>query len=120
MKQQRRVALKAKSRRRTGYEGKLLVLHKHALQLSSATSLEQIVRFTLDAMEVALGFDFADILFVEGGCLRVKGNRGMDVTFPELPLTGRGLTVRAARKKASIRIPDTRKEDAYVDRLGFD
>ena len=97
-----------------------MVLHKHALQLSSATSLEQIVRFTLDAMEVALGFDFADILFVEGGCLRVKGNRGMDVTFPELPLTGRGLTVRAARKKASIRIPDTRKEDAYVDRLGFD
>ena len=108
-----------KRRRRVGYQEKLLALHKHASQLNYAHTLEQIVKHTLDAMESALGFDYADILFLERGCLRVKGSRGMKTTFSELPLDGRGLAVKTAREKATIRVSDVRKEQAYVDRMGF-
>jgi PAS domain S-box-containing protein len=99
---------------------KLVALHKHASQLYFANNVDEIVKYTLDGIEFALGFDFADILLVEQGHLRIKGSRGMEVTFSELPLDGRGLTVKAARNKATIRISDTRGEPEYVDRLGFD
>lgn len=95
------------------------MLHSHALQLNAAPTLEEITEYTLNAMQSALGFDFADILFVEQGCLRIKGSRGIRATFLELPLDGKGVVVKAARKKATIRISDVRKELAYVDRKGF-
>jgi PAS domain S-box-containing protein len=87
--------------------------------LNAAPTLEVIAGYTLNAIQSALGFDFADILFVEQGCLRIKGSRGMEATFLELPLDGRGVVVKAARKKATIRVSDVRKEQAYVDRMGF-
>ncbi|MFI5450083.1 MAG: GAF domain-containing protein [Candidatus Bathyarchaeia archaeon] len=121
MKQGKRktVVPKPVRRRRVGYQEKLLVLHSHALQLNGAPTREAIAEYTLNAMQSALGFDFADILFPEQGCLRIKGSRGMDATFLEIPLDGKGVVVKAARKKATMRVSDVRKEPAYVDRMGF-
>jgi len=121
MKQGKRkvVGPKTVSRTHVRYQERLLVLHSHALQLSAANTLELIAQYTLNAIQCALGFDFADILFIEQGCLRIKGSRGIEPPFLELPLDGRGIVVKAVRKKATIRVPDVRKEQAYLDRLGF-
>jgi len=113
------VGPKAVRRTRVRYQEKLFVLHSHALQLNAAPTLVAVVEYTLNAMQSALGFDYADLLFVEQGSLRVKGSRGMATPFFELPLDGRGVVVKAARKKATIRVSDVRKEPAYVDRMGF-
>ena len=104
---------------RKQFEKSLLALNRHALQLNSATNMEDIIEYTLDAMQLAFGFDFGDVLIVEDGTLRIKGSRGMEATFLELPLDGRGVGVKAAREKATIRVSDVRKEPTYVDRRGF-
>jgi PAS domain S-box-containing protein len=105
---------------RKQFEKRLLALNRHALQLNSATNMEDIIEYTLDAMQLAFGFDFGDVLIVEDESLRIKGSRGKKATVSKLPMKGRGVAVLAANKKSAIRVADTRKEDAYVDRMGFD
>ena len=105
---------------RKQFEKSLLALNRHALQLNSATNMEDIIEYTLDAMQLAFGFDFGDVLIVEDEFLRIKGSRGKESTVSQLPLNGRGLVVLAANKKSVIRVPDTRKDSTYVDRMGFD
>ena len=66
---------------RKQFEKSLLALNRHALQLNSATNMEEIIEYTLDAMQLAFGFDFGDVLIVEDGSLRIKGSRGMEATY---------------------------------------
>lgn len=105
---------------RAEYAIRLLALHTHASQLSSAKDIDTIVKCTLDAMEIALGFEHTDFLLVEKDALQGKGRRGIPVAFSAQPLNGRGLTVKAANTKSTLRISDTRKEPAYVDAKGFE
>ena len=95
-----------------------MALHRHASQLSTATSVDEIVRYTLDAMQFALGFDLADMLIVEDKKLRIMGSRGMAISFSELPMDGPGITVKAANAKKTLRIPDIRLDEAYMDHMG--
>lgn len=106
--------------KRLKYEERLMALHKHSLQLSSATSIDDMTKFTLDAAEFALGFDAADICTVENGYLKLSGARGANIAFSVLPLNGPGITTKAANTKSVIRVSDTRKEAAYVDGKGLD
>jgi PAS domain S-box-containing protein len=106
--------------KRLKYEEKLMAIHVHASQLSSDDNIDDILKHTLDAMQVALGFDYGDVLLVEKGHLRVRGTRGKEHAISELPLDGPGLVVKAARNMTTIRIPDTGKEDDFVDRKGLD
>ena len=101
-------------------EDKVLALHKHASQLSTAESIDTIINHTLDALEFTLGFDHIHFLLVENNCLQIKGSRGKPVAFSAQPLDGRGLTVKAANTKTTLRIRDTRKETAFVDPEGYD
>jgi PAS domain S-box-containing protein len=103
-----------------GFTAKLVALHQHALQLSSATILSAITGHTLDAMEFSLGFDFADIAMVEKGWLRMVDYRGYDQPLGDLRLDGKGVTAKTARKKHAIKVDDTRKETEYVDGRGLD
>jgi PAS domain S-box-containing protein len=106
--------------KRLKYEDRLMALHTHALQLSVATSADEITEYTLDAMQFGLGFDYVDMRVVENGWLRCKGARGMEMVYGDLRLDGPGVTVKAANSKRTVRVPDTRKEPAYVDRIGAD
>jgi hypothetical protein len=106
--------------KRGKYEDKLTALYRHALHLSEATGIDDIIHRTIDAMEFALGFDHADIRVVEDGWLRCKEARGMKVTHADLPLHGPGLTVKAANSRMTVRVSDTRKEASYVDPIGVD
>jgi PAS domain S-box-containing protein len=105
---------------RVKYATRLQTLQSHASQLSSAKDIGTIVRYTLDAMEFTLGFEHVDFLLVENDALQAKGTRGISVVFSSQPLNGRGLTVKAANTKTTLRIPDTGKEPAYVDPKGYD
>ena len=101
-------------------EGKLIALHKYAQQLASATSLDEIIKYTLDAIESPLGVELADFYVVdtEKECLRLVGLRGWSPSFSELSLRGPGFTVIAANSQRTVRIPDIRKEEGYVDAAG--
>ena len=105
---------------RAKYETRLLALHTHASQLSSAEEIDTIVKYTLDALEFTLGFEHAYFLLVENDSLQIKGSRGRPVAFSAQPLEGRGTTVKAANTKTTLRISDTRKEPAFVDPKGYD
>jgi PAS domain S-box-containing protein len=85
-----------------------------------AKSVDEIATYTLDAMEQTLGFDFADMALVESACVRVLAYRGHPAVLWEAPLDGRSVKVQAANTKKAVRVPDTRKEAAYVDGKGFD
>jgi len=102
------------------YETRLLALHTHALQLSSAKEIGTIVKYTLDAMEFTLGFEHAYFLLVENDSLQIKGSIGGPAAYSAQPLDGRGVTVKAANIKTTLRISDTRKEPAFVDPKGYD
>ena len=95
-------------------EAKLKALHRHAIHLSESSGVEEVVENTLDAIEFTLGFSLAEFKLVEEGYLRLKGSRGGLVALPEVPLDGPGVTVKAANTKRTIRVPDVRKEPAFV------
>ena len=101
-------------------EERLRSLHEHALQLGSASDRDQIVKYTLDAMEYALGFDQASFCLIENGCAVVRGHRGLTVAISRLALDGSGVIVKVANSRRALRISDTRREPAYVDRKGLD
>lgn len=107
--------------KRLKYENRLMALHWHAQNLASVTSIDQIVEHTLDAMTDGLGFDYANINFVENGRLITKGSRGAKSFYnPALPLDGPGVIVKAANQQTSIRVADTRQEPSFVDLMGLD
>jgi PAS domain S-box-containing protein len=101
---------------RKRFEESLSTLNKYGQSLNMAKNMEEIYKLTLDAMEKTLGFEFADIFIIEGKMLSLKAHRGYSkVLSLKLPLDGdRGVTVKAARTKKSIFIPDVRKEKAFV------
>ncbi|MGQ9506549.1 MAG: PAS domain S-box protein [Candidatus Bathycorpusculaceae bacterium] len=101
---------------RKRFEERLSALNKYGQSLNMAKSMEEIYKLTLDAMEKTLGFEFADIFIVEGKMLCLKAHRGYSKDLSlKLPLDGdRGVTVKAARTKKSIFVPDVRKEKAFV------
>jgi PAS domain S-box-containing protein len=94
---------------------KLSALHKHALQLNAASSLEEIAKGTLDAMEFTLGFDHADFCTVVDGSIRIQDSRGMPLTSAQLPGEGPSVIAKAVKIKSTLRIPDTRKEPDFLD-----
>ncbi len=94
---------------------KLVALHEHAARLASDDTIDSILNHTLDAMNYALGFDYADYAMAEDGWLRSEAHRGMKRGYPDLRLDGPGIIVKAANQKKAIRISDTRKETAYVE-----
>lgn len=96
-------------------EEKLASLHRHATELSIADSVEKVAKSTLDAMEFTLGFDHACFVIVERGSARVKDSRGLPMVSSVFPLDGPGVVVKVARTGNTLRIDDTRNEEAFID-----
>jgi len=101
-------------------EDRLSALHDHALKLGSATELREIVRHTLDAMQFTLGFSSAEFWLVDETRRRIirQGTRGMTSRTSEFGLDGPGITVKAINTGRTIKVADSRKEEAYVDDEG--
>lgn len=96
-------------------EEKLMALHKHARTLAIASSTEEIVKHTLDAVEFTLGFDIADFCTVEDGYIIVKGSRGAPASPLKWPLDGPGIVAKTANIGRTLLVPDVREDPAFVD-----
>jgi len=108
---------KRAEKERKRYEESLSALNTYGRDLNLAKSMEEVYELTIDAAEKTLGFEFVDILMVEGKRLRIATRRRyFDNLSLGLPLDGdEGITVRAARTGKPVLVPDTSKDHAHVD-----
>ena len=97
------------------YKAKIEALHRHASELASAGTLEEVAKTTMDAIEGVLGFPLGDFSIVKGDALVPIYIKGINIEpNRELPLDGPGIIVRAIKTCESQIVPDTRKDKDYV------
>jgi len=109
---------KTAEKERKRFEERLSALNFYGRSLNVAKNMEEIYRLTLDAMEKTLGFEIAFFMIVDKGMLCVVDHRGYPESFSiKLPLNGtkRGVSVKVARTGKPICVPDTEKEDDWVE-----
>jgi PAS domain S-box-containing protein len=94
----------------------LSALNEYGQNLNMAQNMDEIYTLTQNAMETILRFEYASILAVEGGKLRLAAHHGYTKKFDLLlPLDeNRGVTVKAARLGRPVLVPNIRKEKAYI------
>jgi len=94
----------------------LSALNEYGQNLNMTQNMNEIYTLTQNAMEETLGFEYASILAVEGGQLRLVAHHGYTKKFDLLlPLDeNRGVTVKAARSGKPVLVPNLRKDKAYV------
>ena len=104
---------------RKRFEERLTTLHKFSQRLHMAKKFEDIYSLALNVIKGTLGFEYANILLSDGKYLRVVAQIGYPESLgKKLPLEGdKGITVRAAKTKRPVLIPDVTKEPAYVKSL---
>ena len=104
---------------RKRFEERLTTLHKFSQRLHMAKKFEDIYSLTLNVIKRTLGFEYANILLSDGKYLRIVAQIGYPESLgKKLPLEGdKGITVRAAKTKRPVLIPDVTKEPAYVKSL---
>ena len=93
---------------------RLETVRKSGVEVAGAKSLDEVVELTLDAFERTLGFDRCFFGEVEGDVLRFKHTRGVEGVV-ELPLSGRGITVRAVRTGEAQFVSDVRGDADFVE-----
>ena len=101
---------------RRRYVDQIHALHSYAVRLGEATDIPEVYDITFQAMTEIIGYRRCSILVVEDGVLRdvhLKGY-GEDVKW-NLPLDGKGLTVRAARTGETLYVPDVRLDPDYIE-----
>lgn len=102
---------------RKRYEESLSALNFYGRSLNTAKSMDEVYRLTLDAMEKVLGFEYADVMMINGNALRIVAYRGYSQPISlELPLDGskKGITVRVVKTGSSILVPDVRNDKDFV------
>lgn len=102
---------------------KLRALHLNAQQLTVASSLQEVYDVMLETMEHTLGLSRAGILIVEGETLRQVAQSDQLTSGVEMPLDGKGVTLRAVKEGRSVLVPDVRECEDYVyarDLPGFE
>lgn len=101
---------------RERHEGRLSTLNLYGQSLNMASSMNQIYRLTLDALENTLGFEFADIFVISGKTLELVAHRGNSRELAlQLPLNGeKGITVKAVKTCNAVFVPEVKREKAYI------
>jgi PAS domain S-box-containing protein len=95
-------------------EDRLNAIYQQATRLGSAVTIQEISETTLDIMEAV--FDYHALTFhsVEGKTLKTLGTRGAPSIELNLPLTGPGITTKAARETQSVLIQDVSECSDFV------
>jgi PAS domain S-box-containing protein len=91
-------------------------LNLHGGKLNAAKTLDEVYKWTLDAMQKTLGFEYATFMVVEKNNLVVARHRGYTgPALPSLRIDGtRGITVRAVKTREPVLVPDVNEEKDYV------
>jgi len=95
-------------------EARLTVLHQQASQLARMKTVEAIAETTLEIMQTVFKYQLISFHIVEDGVLKTVGIRGSPPLNLELPLDGKGITVKAAREKRSVLVNDTRGDEDFI------
>ena len=96
------------------YEERLSALHSHAVELNTAKTLRDIYECTIKAMVETFNYERVDILRVRGGKLVQVAKYGGIPAGVELPLDGKGLTIRAVKEQRTILVNDIKQSSDYV------
>jgi PAS domain S-box-containing protein len=98
------------------FQERLETLHRNELELVDAETIDDVAELTLDAIERTLGFDQCYFGFVEGDELRFRHSRGIQGVV-NLPLSERGITVRAVKSGETQLVSDIRKDADFIDAI---
>jgi len=94
---------------------KLEVLHRHAVNLVNMNSIVEAMEYSFDIIDELLGFSNGAIGIVEEDYLKFIYTRNVSSdVLPEMPLSGKGITVRAVKTGKTQLIHDTRLDHDYV------
>jgi PAS domain S-box-containing protein len=107
---------------RKRFDEKLSALNTHGQNLNKAKSMKEIYCLTLDAMQKVLGFEYADLMMINGNMLCIVDHRGYPESLTlELPLDGSkgGITVKVAKTGTSVLVPDVRKSEDFTQIQGL-
>lgn len=96
------------------YNRRLEVLYRHAVELETARSLDELYKLTLRLTDEILGFNNVDILVVHGNRLEQTFYRGDIYEGIVVPLDGRGVTVRAVKQRRTQLVNDVSSDPDYV------
>jgi len=97
------------------HENRLEALHEHAIKLASAKNIKEISDTSLEVMSTIFNFRFMSFLEVQESFLVGIGSIGAPLAEFKLPLDGeKGITVKAANTRKTIKINDLRKDPDYV------
>ncbi|MFH2111208.1 MAG: ATP-binding protein [Candidatus Bathyarchaeota archaeon] len=100
---------------RKSYENKLEALHAYVNNLGEASTVQEIAEVTLEAIARVIGLTTSVFMTVGKVCLSPIYSMGVDLNLvSELPLGGRGITVRAARTGETQLVHDTRLDPDYL------
>jgi signal transduction histidine kinase len=106
--------IKAQNNRMEYLKG-LEALHAHASLLQSADSLSLVGKISFDIIEDVLGFNVGDFNIIKDDCVKAIYVQGLTFDdYRDLPLSGPGIVVRAARTGLTQYVPDTRLDPDYV------
>jgi PAS domain S-box-containing protein len=95
------------------YEEKLEALHRHAVELSNAGTIDQVADSSLRVIERILGFSHVAFGVVAENLLKFIRDSGHGKVIA-LPLDGPGIAVRAVETGETQLVLDTREDEGYV------
>ena len=97
------------------YVKRLEALHRHATELGKAGTMDDIAERTLNAIKSVLGYNQGGFGVVEGSVLHFIHMIGVSVGEDfELPLDGKGVTVRAVNTGRTVLVNDLRGDPDFV------
>jgi PAS domain S-box-containing protein len=95
------------------YQRRLEALHRHALELATLNSKEDIAHSTMEILGDLFGFTIGAFGFIEEGKIVFTEFRE-ESSVIELGLDGVGITVRAVNTGETQLVPDTRQDLDYI------
>jgi PAS domain S-box-containing protein len=94
---------------------RLAALHKSSVRLSAATTIEDVWRLVFEDLYGVMGYQLAGVGLIEDEFVRFRrGTSLMPVDSFELPLNGRGITIRAIKTKETQLVKNIRDDPDHV------
>ena len=96
------------------YLERLDALHGFTVELGITESVQETIDTSLRIMSQVLGFRFSSFQLLEDQNLVMVGADGSTGVWDPLPLSGKGITTRAAREAQAIRVGDIRLNPDFI------